>query len=42
MVKDMLSPDFANNANNEVVQLRSDLLKFLNQNDHAIRIKNIQ
>lgn len=40
MVKDMLLPDFANNANKEIVQLRNDLLKFLNQNDHTIRMQN--
>ncbi|CUU47528.1 hypothetical protein BJV38_002927 [Clostridium beijerinckii] len=33
MVKDMMLPDYANSANNEVVQLNNDLLKFLNQND---------
>ncbi|OOM76639.1 2-dehydropantoate 2-reductase N-terminal domain-containing protein [Clostridium sp. BL-8] len=33
MVKDMMLPDYANNANNEVVQLNNDLLKFLSQND---------
>jgi 2-dehydropantoate 2-reductase len=42
MVKDMMSPDFANNANNEIVQLRNDLLKFLNQNDHTIKMKPTQ
>jgi 2-dehydropantoate 2-reductase len=31
MVKDMMSPDFANNANKENMRLRDDLLKFLNQ-----------
>ncbi|MDQ0194729.1 ketopantoate reductase family protein [Paenibacillus wynnii] len=33
MVKDMLLPDYANNANKEIVQLNNDLLKFLSQND---------
>ncbi|HEX9025778.1 MAG TPA: hypothetical protein VF839_04890, partial [Clostridium sp.] len=33
MVKDMMLPDYANNANNEVVKLNNDLLKFLSQND---------
>ncbi|MFB4323323.1 2-dehydropantoate 2-reductase N-terminal domain-containing protein [Priestia sp. BR_2] len=33
MVRDMMLPDYANNANNEIVQLSHDLMKFLNQND---------
>ncbi|WP_139998542.1 ketopantoate reductase family protein [Paenibacillus paridis] len=33
MVSDMMLPDYANNANNEIVQLRNDLMKFLSQND---------
>ena len=33
MVKNMLAPDFANNANKENIQLNNDLLKFLSQND---------
>ncbi len=33
MVKDMLLPEYAINANNEVVQLNNDLLKFLSQKD---------
>jgi 2-dehydropantoate 2-reductase len=33
MVKDMMLPDYASNANNEIVQLNNDLLKFLSQND---------
>lgn len=33
MVRDMMMPDYANNANNEIVQLSNDLMKFLNQND---------
>jgi len=33
MVKDMMLPDYASSAKNEIVQLRNDLLKFLNQND---------
>ncbi|MNW11988.1 hypothetical protein D3C71_2095580 [compost metagenome] len=33
MVKDMMLPDYAINANNEIVQLNNDLLKFLSQND---------
>lgn len=33
MVKDMMLPDYARNANNEIVQLNNDLLKFLSQND---------
>ncbi|GKU24449.1 hypothetical protein CFOLD11_12750 [Clostridium folliculivorans] len=32
MVKDMMLQDYANNANNEVVKLNNDLLKFLSQN----------
>lgn len=32
MVKDMMLPDYASNANNEIVQLNNDLLKFLSQN----------
>ncbi|MGE7610543.1 ketopantoate reductase family protein [Paenibacillus sp. NPDC101420] len=33
MVRDMMLPDYANNANNEIVQLRNDLMKFLSQHD---------
>ncbi|KGE19821.1 ketopantoate reductase family protein [Paenibacillus wynnii] len=33
IVKDMLLPEYANNAHNEIVQLNNDLLKFLSQND---------
>lgn len=33
MVKDMMLQDYANNANNEIVQLSNDLMKFLSQND---------
>ncbi|MRN53152.1 ketopantoate reductase family protein [Paenibacillus monticola] len=33
MVKDMMLPDYANSANNEIMQLNNDLLKFLSQND---------
>jgi 2-dehydropantoate 2-reductase len=33
MVRDMMLPDYANNANNEIVQLRNDLMKLLSQND---------
>ncbi|MEK3722905.1 ketopantoate reductase family protein [Paenibacillus sp. FSL H8-0034] len=33
MVRDMMLPDYANNANNEIVQLNNDLMKFLSQND---------
>jgi 2-dehydropantoate 2-reductase len=33
MVKDMLLPDYARSANNEVVKLNSDLLKFLSRKD---------
>lgn len=33
MVKDMMLPDYAISANNEMVQLNNDLLKFLNQYD---------
>lgn len=33
MVKDMMLPDYASNANNEVVQLNNDLLNFLSHND---------
>jgi len=32
MVKDMLSPDFANAANRENMQLEKDLLKYLSKN----------
>lgn len=32
MVKDMMLPDYANNASNEVVKLNNDLLKFLSEN----------
>jgi 2-dehydropantoate 2-reductase len=32
MVRDMMLPDYANHANNEMVQLRNDLIKFLSQN----------
>ena len=32
-VKDMLLPDYANSANQEIMLLHDDLLKFLNQND---------
>ncbi len=31
MVKDMMLPDYASNANNEVVKLNNDLLKFLSE-----------
>ncbi|MET3849234.1 2-dehydropantoate 2-reductase N-terminal domain-containing protein [Paenibacillus sp. OAE614] len=33
MVSDMMLPDYANRANNEIVQLSNDLMKFLSQND---------
>ncbi|MEK8130744.1 2-dehydropantoate 2-reductase N-terminal domain-containing protein [Paenibacillus filicis] len=33
MVRDMMLPDYANNANHEIVQLSNDLMKFLSQND---------
>ncbi|MGO4789255.1 ketopantoate reductase family protein [Paenibacillus sp. 2KB_20] len=33
MVSDMMLPDYANNANNEIVQLSNDLMKFLSQNN---------
>lgn len=33
MVRDMMLPDYANNANNEIMQLSNDLMKFLSQND---------
>ncbi|MFB7816609.1 ketopantoate reductase family protein [Paenibacillus chitinolyticus] len=33
MVSDMMLPDYANNASNEVVQLSNDFMKFLSQND---------
>lgn len=33
MVSDMMLPDYANNANNEIMQLSNDLMKFLSQND---------
>ena len=33
MVRDMMLPDYANHASNEIVQLSNDLMKFLSQND---------
>lgn len=36
MAKDMMLPDYASNATNEVVKLKNDLLKFLNQKDVTI------
>ncbi|WP_315792406.1 ketopantoate reductase family protein [Paenibacillus sp. BIC5C1] len=33
MVRDMMLPDYASNANNEIMQLSNDLMKFLSQND---------
>lgn len=33
MVSDMMLSDFANSANNEIVQLKNDLMKFLSQHD---------
>lgn len=33
MVSDMMLPDYSNNANNEIVQLSNDLMKFLSQNN---------
>ncbi|MBK1812222.1 ketopantoate reductase family protein [Clostridium sp. YIM B02505] len=36
MVKDMMLPDYASSANNEVVKLNNDLLKFLSENDVTI------
>ncbi len=33
MVKDMMLPDFANSANNEVKQMNKDLVRFLSQKD---------
>lgn len=33
MVRDMMLPDYANSANNEIVQLSHDLMKFLSQHD---------
>ncbi|MEJ9164552.1 hypothetical protein P4I20_29060, partial [Paenibacillus graminis] len=41
MVKDMMLPDYASSANNEIVQLNNDLLKFLNQKDidHGFSVK---
>lgn len=35
-VKDMMLPDYASNATNEVVNLKNDLLKFLSQNGVTI------
>ncbi|NMO94240.1 ketopantoate reductase family protein [Paenibacillus lemnae] len=32
MVRDMMLPDYKKNANNEIVQLSNDLIKFLSQN----------
>ncbi|MCG7381598.1 2-dehydropantoate 2-reductase N-terminal domain-containing protein [Paenibacillus sp. ACRRY] len=40
MVRDMMLPDYANNANNEIVLLSNDLMKFLNQNDIKSEIIN--
>ncbi|MEK3796973.1 ketopantoate reductase [Peribacillus sp. FSL H8-0477] len=40
MVKDMMLSDYGSNANNEIVQLRNDLLKFLSENDIAPQEKN--
>lgn len=34
MVSDMMLPDYANSANNEIVQLSNDLMKSLSQNDN--------
>ncbi|MFF2890061.1 ketopantoate reductase family protein [Paenibacillus sp. NPDC057967] len=33
MVRDMMLPEYAKNANNEIVQLSNDLMRFLSQND---------
>ncbi|MEC0128294.1 ketopantoate reductase family protein [Paenibacillus pabuli] len=33
MVRDMMLPEYANNASNEIGQLRDDLMKFLSQHD---------
>lgn len=33
MVRDMMLPDYANSATNEIVQLSHDLMKFLSEND---------
>ncbi|MFC9774155.1 ketopantoate reductase family protein [Paenibacillus chitinolyticus] len=33
MVRDMMLPDYANHASNEIVQLSNDLMKFLSQTD---------
>lgn len=33
MVRDMMLPDYANSANNEIVHLSNDLMKFLSQNE---------
>lgn len=38
MVKDRMLPDYANNANNEIMQLSNDLLKFLSQNDTELEM----
>ncbi|GLX65974.1 ketopantoate reductase family protein [Paenibacillus glycanilyticus] len=35
MVKDMMLPDYAINANNEIMQLENDLLKFLSQENRV-------
>ncbi|WP_339255353.1 2-dehydropantoate 2-reductase N-terminal domain-containing protein [Paenibacillus sp. FSL R5-0713] len=37
MVRDMMLPDYANNANNEILQLNNDLRRFLSQNDITSR-----
>ncbi|QOS79519.1 ketopantoate reductase [Paenibacillus sp. JNUCC31] len=40
MVRDMMLPDYANNANNEIVLLSNDLMKFLNHKDIKFKKTN--
>lgn len=40
MVKDMLLPVYRSNANNEIVQLRNDLMMFLRENDIPLQVNN--
>jgi len=40
MVSEMMLPDYANNANNEIVQLRNDLMKLLSQESKTLFSQN--
>jgi len=40
MVSEMMLPDYANNANNEIVQLRNDLMKLLSQESKPLFSQN--